>query len=59
MIRIKLPVGKVTPEALRVLADVAERYAENRLAHVTTRQAVQLHPQNWCALNFFPFYGRG
>jgi sulfite reductase beta subunit-like hemoprotein len=43
MIRIKLPVGKVTPEALRVLADVAERYTENRLVHVTTRQAVQLH----------------
>jgi ferredoxin-nitrite reductase/sulfite reductase (ferredoxin) len=43
MVRIKLPVGLVTPEALRVLADVAERYTENRLAHVTTRQAVQLH----------------
>ncbi|TFU25249.1 nitrite/sulfite reductase [Thermus tengchongensis] len=43
MVRIKLPVGRVSPEALRVLADVAERYAENRLAHVTTRQAVQLH----------------
>ncbi|BBL81928.1 nitrite/sulfite reductase [Thermus thermophilus] len=43
MIRIKLPVGRITPEGLRVLADVAERYAENRLAHVTTRQAVQLH----------------
>ncbi|MCX7848886.1 nitrite/sulfite reductase [Thermus sp.] len=43
MIRIKLPVGRITPEGLRVLAEVAERYAENRLAHVTTRQAVQLH----------------
>ncbi|TBH20821.1 nitrite/sulfite reductase [Thermus thermamylovorans] len=43
MIRIKLPVGRVSTEALRVLADVAERYTENRLAHVTTRQAVQLH----------------
>ncbi|WP_448565863.1 nitrite/sulfite reductase, partial [Thermus sp.] len=43
MIRIKLPVGRITPEGLRVLADVAERYTENRLAHVTTRQAVQLH----------------
>lgn len=43
MVRIKLPVGRVSPEALRVLAEVAERYAENRLAHVTTRQAVQLH----------------
>lgn len=43
MVRIKLPVGRVSPEALRVLAEVAERYTENRLAHVTTRQAVQLH----------------
>ncbi|WP_337845706.1 nitrite/sulfite reductase [Thermus sp.] len=43
MIRIKLPAGRITPEGLRVLAEVAERYAENRLAHVTTRQAVQLH----------------
>ena len=43
MVRIKLPVGRISPEALRVLAEVAERYAENRLAHVTTRQAVQLH----------------
>lgn len=39
MIRIKLPVGRITPEALRVLADVAERYAENHLAHVTSPAA--------------------
>lgn len=43
MVRIKLPAGRVSPEALTVLADVAEQYAENHLAHVTTRQAVQLH----------------
>ncbi|KPD32323.1 nitrite/sulfite reductase [Thermus scotoductus] len=43
MIRIKLPVGRISLEGLRVLAEVAERYTENRLAHVTTRQAVQLH----------------
>ncbi|WP_243027013.1 nitrite/sulfite reductase [Thermus albus] len=43
MVRIKLPAGRISPEALRVLAEVAEQYAENRLAHVTTRQAVQLH----------------
>lgn len=43
MIRIKLPVGRISLEGLRVLAEVAEQYAENRLAHVTTRQAVQLH----------------
>jgi len=39
MIRIKLPVGRITPEALRVLADVAERYAENHLVHVTSPAA--------------------
>lgn len=43
MIRIKLPVGRISLEGLRVLAEVAEQYTENRLAHVTTRQAVQLH----------------
>ncbi len=43
MVRIKLPFGQVTPDQLRVLADLAEAYTRHRVAHITTRQAVQLH----------------
>lgn len=44
MIRAKLPGGRVKPEHLGALADIAERYSENNpLVHVTTRQDIQLH----------------
>ncbi|RMG16252.1 MAG: nitrite/sulfite reductase [Deltaproteobacteria bacterium] len=42
MQRIKLPLGRVTPEQLETLADLADHYADSVL-HVTTRQDVQLH----------------
>jgi sulfite reductase (ferredoxin) len=42
MMRIKIPFGRLTPEQLEVLCDLAEEYSDNIL-HVTTRQDVQLH----------------
>lgn len=43
MIRIKIRFGSLNPLQLERIADVTERYAPNKLAHVTTRQAVQIH----------------
>src|SRR5580692_10143678 len=42
MQRIKIPGGRVTADQLDALADVAERWGRG-IAHVTTRQDVQLH----------------
>ncbi len=42
MQRIKIPGGRVTAAQLEALADVTERWGRG-LAHVTTRQDVQLH----------------
>jgi sulfite reductase (ferredoxin) len=56
MIRIKLPFGKVTPQQLIRIADVADKYGSGNL-HTTTRQDIQLHyvkltdaPQLWAEL---------
>jgi len=43
MVRVKLPMGGVTPEQLDVFADVIERYAPLRKGHITTRQNIQVH----------------
>ena len=43
MIRIKIRYGNMNALQLERLADVTEQYAPNKLAHVTTRQAIQLH----------------
>ena len=43
MIRIKIRYGNLNALQLECLADIAEKYAPNKLAHVTTRQAVQMH----------------
>ncbi len=43
MVRIKLPFGRANAEQLEAIADVAERYTPKGIAHVTTRQAIQLH----------------
>jgi sulfite reductase beta subunit-like hemoprotein len=43
MIRVKLPLGGVTPEQLEKFAEVAERFAPLRKGHITTRQNIQLH----------------
>jgi sulfite reductase beta subunit-like hemoprotein len=43
MIRVKLPMGGVTPEQLEAFADVIEKYVPLNKGHVTTRQNIQLH----------------
>ncbi len=42
MMRIKIPLGKVTPEQLDLLSELAEEYSD-QILHVTTRQDIQLH----------------
>ncbi len=42
MMRIKVPFGGLNPAQMRVLADLAEEYADG-ICHVTTRQDIQLH----------------
>jgi sulfite reductase beta subunit-like hemoprotein len=43
MIRVKLPMGGVTPDQLDAFASVIEKYVPLRKGHVTTRQNIQLH----------------
>lgn len=42
MIRIKIPFGGLNSTQLRVIAEMADRYATG-VGHVTTRQDIQLH----------------
>ena len=43
MIRVKIPGGILTPEAMEGLAEVAESYAPLGKGHITTRENVQFH----------------
>ena len=43
MIRVKLPMGGVTPEQMETFADVVEKYAPLNKGHITTRQNIQIH----------------
>src|ERR671916_302070 len=43
MIRIKLPMGGVTPEQMEMFADVVEEWVPLNKGHITTRQNIQLH----------------
>ncbi len=43
MIRIKIRWGNMNALQLERVADVTEKYAPKQLAHVTTRQAIQIH----------------
>src|SRR5690349_15389256 len=43
MMRIKLPLGGVTPEQMEAFARVAEEYAPLVKGHITTRQNFQFH----------------
>ncbi|MES1982293.1 MAG: nitrite/sulfite reductase [Pseudomonadota bacterium] len=43
MLRVKIPGGRLTPDQVDALADVTAAYSERGLAHITTRQAVQIH----------------
>ena len=43
MIRVKLPMGGVTPEQLEAFADAIEQWAPLNKGHITTRQNIQIH----------------
>src|SRR6185437_12589452 len=43
MVRVKLPMGGVTPEQLDAFADGIDKYVPLRKGHITTRQNVQMH----------------
>lgn len=43
MIRIKVKYGIMNPDQLEAVAEVAEKYTPLKQAHITTRQAIQLH----------------
>jgi sulfite reductase (ferredoxin) len=43
MIRVKLPLGGVTPEQLDSFASVVEKYVPLNKGHITTRQNIQMH----------------
>jgi sulfite reductase beta subunit-like hemoprotein len=43
MIRVKLPMGGVTPDQLDAFADVIEKYVPLKKGHITTRQNIQMH----------------
>jgi sulfite reductase (ferredoxin) len=42
MMRIKLPMGRVSSQQLDVMCELAEEYSD-QILHVTTRQDIQLH----------------
>jgi sulfite reductase beta subunit-like hemoprotein len=43
MVRVKLPMGGITPDQLDAFASVVEKYAPLGKAHITTRQNIQMH----------------
>jgi sulfite reductase beta subunit-like hemoprotein len=43
MIRVKLPMGGITPDQMDAFASVVEKYVPLDKAHITTRQNIQMH----------------
>jgi len=43
MMRIKLPLGGVTPDQMDAFGDIAEKFAPLEKGHITTRQNFQFH----------------
>src|SRR5918998_1288700 len=43
MIRVKLPMGGITPPQLEAFASVIEKYVPLNKGHITTRQNIQMH----------------
>src|SRR4051794_521640 len=43
MVRVKLPMGGITPAQLEAFADVIEAYVPLTKGHITTRQNIQMH----------------
>jgi sulfite reductase (NADPH) hemoprotein beta-component len=51
MLRIKVPGGRLTAVQLEVIADLVEEFSQHKMAHLTTRQDVQVH---YIPLEFMP-----
>src|ERR671929_2417861 len=43
MVRVKLPMGGITPEQMEAFADVIDKYVPLKKGHITTRQNIQMH----------------
>jgi len=43
MLRVKIPGGRMSIAQLDAIADITEKYSMRGIAHVTTRQAIQIH----------------
>ena len=43
MVRVKLPMGGITPEQMEAFADAIEQYVPLGKGHITTRQNIQVH----------------
>ncbi len=43
MFRIKVPGGRMTPDQMDAVADVAADYSQKDIAHITTRHSLQIH----------------
>ena len=43
MVRVKLPGGRLIPRQLVGIAEAVDKYTEHQVAHITTRQDIQLH----------------
>lgn len=43
MLRIKVPGGRLNADQLEAVADVTQNYSQRGIAHVTTRQSIQIH----------------
>jgi len=43
MLRIKIPGGRLNADQVEAIADVTETYSQRGIAHVTTRQSIQVH----------------
>ena len=43
MVRVKIPHGSLTADQVDVLAEIAEKFSERPVGHVTTRQDIQFH----------------
>ncbi len=43
MLRIKIPGGRLNADQVDVIADVTESFSQRGIAHLTTRQAIQVH----------------
>jgi sulfite reductase beta subunit-like hemoprotein len=43
MVRVKLPMGGITPDQLDAFASVIEQYVPLNKGHITTRQNIQMH----------------